>query len=242
MHVADLFLVSGAGEGTAVLLLHERRMHQGQQVLVQARKHLLLKWHTSVRPELTTLLAVGWLSVWCHSERQPKVALPCSDWAGPSAISRASFPLPLQYRQGIALRWVCTPKGCLMPAPAKSQYGIASPCTAAVQWDQAGCGSWLPAALHSSPYPQGGRCFLTDGMPQGDIKVVLSSYATSIALLSHGLPMSVLQPKGQEGKGAALAPADGLLKPSISGDEEFTISLEEPRVMESNGDAAEPAG
>ncbi len=55
------------------------------------------------------------------------------------------------------------------------------------------------------------------------------------------LPVSMLQPKGQEGKDAVLAPADGPLKASISGDEEFTISLEEPPVLESNGDAAEPA-
>ena len=78
-------------------------------------------------------------------------------------------------------------------------------------------------------------------MPPGASTVVLFSHAASITLFSYGLPVCVLQPKGHEGKDAVLAPADGPLKASISGDEEFTISLEEPRAMESSGDAAEPA-
>ena len=78
-------------------------------------------------------------------------------------------------------------------------------------------------------------------MPRGASTAVLASHAASFTLFSHGLPVCVLQPKGLEGKDAVLAPADGPLKPSLSGEEEFTISLEEPRVLESNGDTAEPA-
>ena len=136
-----------------------------------------------------------------------------------------------------------------MPAPAKSQghmriHAADSPCAAAVQLGQAGCGSWLPAVLYSSHHSQTGmlpallskRLEPSQSFQSGHVFACHVNRTSPLWLL-----MPVLQPKGQEGKDAVPAPADGALKPSISGDEEFTISLEEPRVMESNRDADEPA-
>ena len=60
MHVSDILLVFGVGEGTAVLLLHERRMHQGQQVWVQARKHLLSKQETAELQAARLCFSVGY--------------------------------------------------------------------------------------------------------------------------------------------------------------------------------------
>ena len=150
----------------------------------------------------------------------------------------------LQCKQGVALDWVCTPKGCLTPAPAKSQGHMRLPLPAQLHCN--GVRLFVGAACQQRftpvPVTKGGRlrCCPTDGKPPRAFKDVLSSHAVSITF-PHGLPVAVLQPKGQEGKDAVLAPADGPLKASVSGDEEFTISLEEPRVMESNGNAVQPA-
>lgn len=103
--LADFLHVLGVGEGTAVLLLHERGMHQGEQVRVQTRKHRLLKWHTTElhaarRCQLPVhflqscqlcaavadkafSLAVRYLSVWVAPQEAVK-RLRCLFWlAGP---------------------------------------------------------------------------------------------------------------------------------------------------------------